>query len=75
MNFMDEKDKSQNQRRWVREEVVILVSEYFRTKEFSTLVIEENCRRISEFLRKREKCLVQTEISDVFEITQEFVCN
>lgn len=63
---MDDKDKSQNQRRWVREEVIILVSEYFRTKGFSTHDIDETCRQISEFLRRREKHLIQTEISDVF---------
>lgn len=63
---MDEKDKSQNQRRWVREEVVILVSEYFRTKRFSAQDIDENCRRISDFLRNREMQIVQARISDVF---------
>lgn len=58
--------ESSQQRKWVREEVVILVTEYFRTKNFAPKEIEENYQRISDFLRKREKRLTVTPISDVF---------
>ena len=58
--------ESSQQRKWVREEVVILVTEYFRTKNFSSKEIEENHQRISDFLRKREKRLTAAPISDVF---------
>lgn len=58
--------ESSQQRKWVREEVVILVTEYFRTKNLSPKEIEENHQRISDFLRKREKSLTVTPISDVF---------
>ena len=46
--------ESNLQRRWVREEVVILVTEYFRTKNLSTKEVNESYYQISEFLRKRE---------------------
>ena len=36
---MSEKHK---QRKWVREEVVILVTEYFRTNSYSTEALKEN---------------------------------
>lgn len=58
--------ESSQQRKWVREEVVILVTEYFRTKNFAPKEIEENYQRISDFLRKREKSLTVAPISDVF---------
>lgn len=54
------------QRKWVREEVVILVTEYFRTKNLSESEIKESQEQISEFLRKREMTLTGDEISDVF---------
>lgn len=43
--------ESNLQRRWVREEVVILVTEYFRTKNLSTKEVNESYYQISEFLR------------------------
>ena len=58
--------ESSQQREWVREEVVILVTEYFRTKNFSPKEIVQNHQRISDFLRKREKRLIAAPISDVF---------
>lgn len=60
---MSEKHK---QRKWVREEVVILVTEYFRTKYYSSEEIKENYHRISEFLRKRERIITGNEISEIF---------
>ena len=53
-------------RNWVREEVVILVVEYFRTKNLSTSELNKSYQEISDFLRKREEILTGNEISDVF---------
>ena len=39
---MSQQDKSQAQRRWAREEVVILVAEYFRTKNSDKKEIERS---------------------------------
>ena len=58
--------ESNQQRRWVREEVVILVTEYFRTKKWSSEEISETHRMISDFLRKREEILTGEPVSDVF---------
>lgn len=58
--------ESNQQRKWVREEVVILVAEYFRTKNLSADEISETHQRISDFLRKREETLTGAPVSDVF---------
>lgn len=58
--------ESNIQRRWVREEVVILVTEYFRTKNLSVKAINESYYQISEFLRKREEILTGNKVSDIF---------
>jgi hypothetical protein len=58
--------ESNQQRKWVREEVVILVTEYFRTKNMSADAIAENHQRISEFLRKREEILTGAPVDDIF---------
>ena len=58
--------ESNQQRRWVREEVVILVTEYFLTKKWSSEEISENHRMISDFLRKREEILTGEPVSDIF---------
>lgn len=54
------------QRKWDREEVVILVVEYFRTKYSSGEEIEKVHQRISGFLRKREEMLTGAPVSDIF---------
>lgn len=54
------------QRKWVREEVIILVTEYFRTKDLSTESINESYHQISRFLRRREEILTEKTVSDVF---------
>lgn len=53
-------------REWVREEVVILVVEYFRTKNRSSKDKEEAQKMISDFLRHREERLTKKPVSDVF---------
>ena len=58
--------ESHLQRKWVREEVVILVTEYFRTKNLSKEEIDKSYYQISEFLRRREEILTGTVVSDVF---------
>ena len=58
--------ESNQQRKWDREEVVILVVEYFRTKNLSTDDISETHQQISNFLRKREEILTGASVSDVF---------
>lgn len=60
---MSEKHK---QRKWVREEVVILVTEYFRTKNFSNKALKDNYQEISSFLRRREKILTGEPVSNIF---------
>lgn len=54
------------QRKWEREEVIILVVEYFRTKRLSNKEIEEGQHSISEFLRKREEINTGKPVSDIF---------
>ena len=54
------------QRKWDREEVVILVVEYFRTKNMSSSEIDEVRHRISDFLRRREVILTGMPVSDIF---------
>ena len=54
------------QRKWVREEVVILIVEYFRTKNLPNEDIKASQRRISDFLRKREESLTGHPVSDIF---------
>lgn len=58
--------ESKQQRKWVREEVIILVVEYFRTKNLSTYEISANHQQISDFLRKREEILTGAPVSEVF---------
>ena len=60
---MSDKNK---QRKWDKEEVVILVDEYFRTKDFSNEEIEKTHQRISDFLRIREEMLTGVSVSDIF---------
>lgn len=58
--------ESNLQRKWVREEVVILVTEYFRTKNLSYEEISETHQMISDFLRKREELLTGEPVSEIF---------
>lgn len=60
---MSEKNE---QRKWEREEVVILVAEYFRTKQYSAEIIDENYHKISSILRIREMMLTGKPVSDIF---------
>ena len=57
----NEKNK---QRKWVREEVVILVTEYFKNKNLS--VEEIKCSYYSKFLRAREEFLTGRKVPDIF---------
>lgn len=58
--------KSHNQRKWEREEVVILVGEYFQNKNLSVNEITDSYQKISEFLRKREELLTDQPLDDTF---------
>lgn len=58
--------ESNQQRKWVREEVVILVTEYFRTKNLSPEDVSETHQMISDFLRKREEILTGGPVSEIF---------
>lgn len=58
--------KKCTERKWVREEVVILVVEYFRTKNLSSDEISQTHQEISDFLRKREEILTGAPVSDIF---------
>ena len=63
---METKDNSKDQRKWVREEVCLLVAEYFRTKSLSRGEIERSYALISRVLRKREQQITGEPISDTF---------
>lgn len=54
------------ERKWDREEAVILVVEYFRTKHLSSDEINSTHQNISDFLRRREEILTGVEVSDIF---------
>ena len=54
------------ERKWDREEVVILVVEYFRTKNLSSDEISKTHQEISDFLRRREEILTGASVSDIF---------
>ncbi len=54
------------QRKWDREEVVILVVEYFRTKNLFPDEIARTHQKISDFLRRREEILTEAPVSDIF---------
>lgn len=54
------------QRKWDREEVVILVVEYFRTKNLSSDEIDKTHQSISDFLRRREEILTGLPAPDIF---------
>jgi hypothetical protein len=58
--------ESKRQRKWDREEVIILVTEYFRTKNLSEEEISENHQMISNFLRKREELLTGNPVPEIF---------
>lgn len=58
--------ESNLQRKWVREEVVILVTEYFKTKNLSSEEKSETYQMISDFLRKREELLIGEPVSEIF---------
>lgn len=59
-------DNKNAERKWDREEVIILVVEYFRTKNLSANEIDKIHQRISDFLRQREEVLTGAPISDIF---------
>ena len=61
---METKDNSKDQRRWVREEVCLLVAEYFRTKSLTNEEIEKSYEFVSKVLRNREKIITGEPISD-----------
>ena len=64
IRFMsNEKNK---QRKWCREEVVILVTEYFKNKNLSVEEIDDSYHKISNFLRMREEILTGQSVSDIF---------
>lgn len=58
-------EKSQ-QRKWVREEVIILVIEYFRTKNLTAEDVDASYHKISDFLKKREEIETGMPVSDMF---------
>ena len=58
--------ESSKQRKWQREEVVILVTEYFRTKNLSSEEIVDAQKKISSFLRHREEIITGMPVSEVF---------
>ena len=58
--------ESNQPRKWDREEVVILVAEYFRTKHLSSDEISDTHQMISDFLRKREEIITGVSVSDIF---------
>ena len=60
-------DSPHMQSLWEREEVVLLVSEYFRTKHMSAEEIKDSRKMISRVLRNRKICITGTvDISPTF---------
>lgn len=57
--------ESNQPRKWDREEVVILVTEYFRTKHLSSDEIADTHQMMSDFLRKREEIITGVSVSDI----------
>lgn len=53
LNLKNDEDKPQNQRAWVREEMVLLVAEYFRTKNLDIREKKKSIQSISKILRNR----------------------
>lgn len=58
--------EAHQQRRWEREEVIILVVGYFSTKYLSAEEITASHWTISNFLRKREEMITGEMVSDIF---------
>ena len=54
------------QRKWDREEVIILVTEYYKNRNLSAEKIDESYHRISKFLRQREELCTGKSVSDMF---------
>ena len=63
---MDSGDRAIDQRVWTREEVCLLVAEYFRTKGMSKDEILQSRKIVSAVLRNRERVLTGKEISITF---------
>ena len=59
-------DEPHNQRRWVREEIIILVVEYFRTKNFSASELDAVYHDVSDLLRRREEKITGHPVSETF---------
>ena len=59
-------DKGRRERLWDREEAVILVTEYFKTRNLSKDDIQLSHMKISELLRKRERILTGRDIDETF---------
>ncbi len=58
--------EAKQQKEWVREEVVVLVTEYFRTKDKSVEEITKAQEDLSSFLRKREELLTGQKPPEIF---------
>ena len=58
--------KKKTERKWDREEVVILVVEYFKTKHLPAAEINATHQRISDFLRRREEIITGSPVSEIF---------
>ena len=58
--------ESNQQKKWEREEVIILVGEYFRNKTLSVEQIDESYYKVSNFLRKREEILTGMSVEEIF---------
>lgn len=59
-------ETSHEQRRWDREEVVILVVTYFKMKHYPADKQEESYYEISNFLRNREEMISGAPVSKTF---------
>ncbi len=61
-----ETDKTMKERKWDRDEVVVLVAAYFKTKPLSNEDSLPLFEKLSDFLRLREKRLVGQPVSETF---------
>lgn len=63
---MDSGYRAIDQREWTKDEVCLLVAEYFRTKGMSKDEISKSRKMVSSVLRNRERVLTGKEISKKF---------
>ena len=63
------------QRKWDQEEVIILVTEYYKNRNLSAEKIDESYHRIANSCGKEKNFALENRFQICLEIMQEYVCN